>query len=136
MSNKPTPKATYRLYQYIVNRSPNIPKDAIYTKEDLISQVYLEAVSKGLTPGPEVDKLIAAKSISRYRPKYPSHSTATFTAEELEIYCRDRLAPENVIESSPSAQVLFDNLTQAFINLESTSVYFRDFLALARRSLQ
>ena len=107
---------TNPLYDLIAKLAPRIPAHFLYTRHDLISEVYLKAAKLSLTAAQvfEVKKLVVEASYSRYRPKYKSHSTATYTAEELEIYCRDRLVlPEALLAPSQPEATLWDYLREA-----------------------
>jgi len=107
---------TNDLYDLIAKLAPNIPSHFLYTRDDLISEVYLKAVTLKLTSTQalEIKKLVVEASYSRYRPKYKSHSTATYTAEELEIYCRERLVlPEDTLAPTQPEANLWDYLREA-----------------------
>lgn len=119
-----------KLYVFIKANSPNIPAHFLYAKDDLVSQVYLEANRLGLGPDDHqaVRKLIHNFAISQYRPKYATHRTANYSAEELQEFCAGRvvLPEEKVI--SPLAEGIFVDLREAFMRLEETSLTFANVI--------
>ena len=120
------PSEARLLWEYIKAHAPRLSPNAIYTRDDLVSQVYLEAHQRGLGLEDlgEVSKLIRNFSISQYRPKYATHRTANYSAEELLEYCAGRVVlPEEPV-ISPLALGVFDGLRAAFLSREETSFIF------------
>ena len=108
------------LYLAILKLAPNIPKSALYTKDDLISEVYLLATKKGLDQPADLKKLVREASYRKYRPKYRSHSTANLSAEELLLYCNDRVVNQGADQEpeEDTKPTLFDYLRAAYSILE------------------
>lgn len=106
--------------------------DAIFESGDLKSCVfigYLDRDPEFLTVDKPVDaellrKVYTNHNIARYRHKYPVHSTANYTAEQLELSARRRLVLE---EDSADTSDLYlalralidDELTRRNLSLPS-----------------
>ena len=113
-------KEQLELYQIIKKYAPSIPANYMYSKDDLVSEVYLKFAKSEEIPTLElIKRQILEAKFRRYRPKYKSHQTSVLTAEELELYC-DKLVVrpdyEDPLESvEPS---LWDYLKAAVSQLE------------------
>lgn len=105
-----------QLFRFIQQLAPNLKKSSLYTRDDLIADVYLKATELGLTINnkEQLQKLVKAYSIQQYRVKYSRHSTANYTAEDLEQFCRHLLV--NQVDQVKGV-TLYDYLRQAYIEL-------------------
>jgi hypothetical protein len=105
------------LHQAIEQLLPNLKATSLYTKADLLADVYIEAATNKVDPEDigQLEKIIKKYTFKQYRVKYPRHSTANFTAEDLEQYCRHMvITQENLEVVQPT---LFDYLRQAYQEL-------------------
>jgi hypothetical protein len=105
------------LHQAINQLLPNLKSTSLYTKADLLADVYLEAATNKVNPEDteQLEKIVKKYAFRQYRVKYPRHSTANFTAEDLEQYCRHMVVTQKDSETiKPS---LFDYLRQAYQEL-------------------
>jgi hypothetical protein len=106
------------LYQAILKLAPNLSQSQTYTSDDLVSEAFLKASSMQLTANDldQLKKLVKGLAFSRDRVKYPRHSTAKYTAEELADYCHAMLVPEVTVETQPPS--LWDYLRAALDTLD------------------
>lgn len=111
---------TNNLLQAIQTLAPRLDSSQLYSTHDLISEVYLKAHSLQLTADDtdQLKKLIREANFQKYRVKYPRHSTANYTAEELVEYCSHLLAHKPSPEADPEPS-LWDYLRAGLSQLEA-----------------